>query len=116
MLSVESARRARGTAPGSETLTARTVSTRISSHATSCSLLVSHLINACDSGSSMTVFTRAELSRYQTSALIGSEPFEHLARPLRPFPQRQRRAEFAQMPGASAYPSRSHKPLEPFLI
>jgi hypothetical protein len=31
-------------------------------------------------------------------------------------PQRQRRTEFAQTPGASAYPSRSHKPLEPFPV
>jgi hypothetical protein len=62
----------------------------------------------------MTVLTRAELSRYQTSALIGPEPLEHLARPWRAMRQRQRRAELAQMPLAGACPSRPHEGVEPF--
>src|SRR5207253_2061549 len=72
------------TEDGSAARTARTTSTRITSQAARCGFPASQRRSALVSGSSMTVLTTAELSTYQTSALIGAHAFENLARQRTP--------------------------------
>ena len=67
-----------------------------------------------DSGSSMIVLTRAELSRYQVSALIGPESFQHLAGPQCARGQRQRWTEFRQMSVAAPCTPGRQERIEPF--
>jgi hypothetical protein len=60
----------------------------------------------------MTVLTSAELSTYQTSALIGAEPLERLTRAQSTPAAATGRPEIADMPVTGAGPARRQQFLE----
>jgi hypothetical protein len=61
----------------------------------------------------MTVLTRAELSRYQASALICPEPLEYFARRRRPRRKGQWRTELSKVPITAPCPPGRDEGVEP---